>query len=170
MPRLALAGAVALACSLAPSLADQTPLERRLLESVDTAVIRAHMRTLAARPHVAGTPAQRATADYVLRQMASWGLDTMRARYRVYLPYHDSTIVEVVRGSTRERLDLGEGGAGGEHLPPADVALAGPDRRHGFVADQAVAGGAAGLGGALQRDAAVEGAGNHQAFAPTAVM
>jgi N-acetylated-alpha-linked acidic dipeptidase len=108
MPRLALAGAVALACSLAPSLAAQTPLERRLLESVDTAVIRAHMRTLAARPHVAGTPAQRATADFVLRQMASWGLDTMRARYRVYLPYHDSTIVEVVRGSARERLDLSE--------------------------------------------------------------
>lgn len=108
MPRLAPVGAVALACLLAPALAAQSSLERRLLESVDTAVIRSHMRTLAARPHVAGTPAQRATADYVLQQMASWGLDTVRARYRVYLPYHDSTIVEVVRGSSRDRLDLSE--------------------------------------------------------------
>ena len=64
-------------------------------------------RVLAAKPHVAGTPAQRETADYVLRQMASWGLDTQRVAFRVYLPFHDSTVVERILPS-RVRLTLDE--------------------------------------------------------------
>jgi N-acetylated-alpha-linked acidic dipeptidase len=85
----------------------QVALEGRLRAVPDTAMARQHMRTLAARPHVAGSPAQVATADYVLAQMASWGLDTVRVEYEVFLPYHDSTVVEVV-GATRRRLDLTE--------------------------------------------------------------
>jgi N-acetylated-alpha-linked acidic dipeptidase len=86
----------------------QAALESRLLAIPDTAMAQRHARILAARPHVAGTPAQVATADYVLRQMASWGLDTARVRYRVYLPYHDSTIVDVILPAGRERLALDE--------------------------------------------------------------
>lgn len=86
----------------------QVALEARLLASPDTATIRRHARILAAAPHVAGTPSQMATAEYVLAQMASWGLDTSRSTYRVYLPYHDSTIVELVTTAGAERLDLAE--------------------------------------------------------------
>ena len=85
----------------------ETALEGRLQAIPDTASARKHAHVLAGRPHVAGTPAQKATGDYVLRQMRSWGLDTSRASFRVYLPYHDSTIVERI-APTRQRLDLTE--------------------------------------------------------------
>ena len=75
------------------------------IPSADSA--RVHSRTLSARPHVAGTPAQRATADYVLRRMAGWGLDTIRPAYRVWLPHQDSAVVEIL-GPTRVRLRLEE--------------------------------------------------------------
>ena len=82
-------------------------LERRLQAVPDTLSAQIFTRVLAAKPHVAGTPAQKETADYVLRQMASWGLDTQRVAFRVYLPYHDSTIVEQMT-PTRARLTLEE--------------------------------------------------------------
>jgi N-acetylated-alpha-linked acidic dipeptidase len=85
----------------------QVALEARLRDVPDTIMAQRHMRTLAARPHIAGTPAQTATADYVLQQMASWGLDTVRVEYEVFLPFHDSTVVEVI-GANRTRLDLTE--------------------------------------------------------------
>lgn len=68
---------------------------------------RVHSRTLSARPHVAGTPAQRATADYVLRRMAGWGLDTLRIGHRVWLPHQDSAVVELL-APARARLRLEE--------------------------------------------------------------
>lgn len=111
---------LALALSAVPATAQQvtgfTPaavpgqlaLEARLRGVVDTAWARTHARTLAARPHVAGTPEQVATADYVLRHMASWGLDTSRVEYEVFLPYHDSTVVEILGPGGRDRLELSE--------------------------------------------------------------
>ena len=91
----------------AASSTRETALELRLQAVPDTASARRHAHILAGRPHVAGTPAQKATADYVLRQMKSWGLDTSRTSFRVYLPYHDSTVVERIT-PTRARLDLTE--------------------------------------------------------------
>jgi N-acetylated-alpha-linked acidic dipeptidase len=82
-------------------------LESRLKSVPDTMSAQTWTRALAARPHVAGTPAQKETADYVLRQMASWGLDTQRVAFRVYLPYHDSTVVERITPN-RLRLTLDE--------------------------------------------------------------
>lgn len=85
----------------------QHAAEAVLLGVPDTASARQHARTLAGRVHVAGTPAQDRTADYVLRQLASYGFDTVRVAYRVYLPHHDSTLVERLL-PTRLRLELGE--------------------------------------------------------------
>jgi N-acetylated-alpha-linked acidic dipeptidase len=87
--------------------ARELQLEKRLQAVPDTVSARIWTRALAAKPHVAGSPAQRETADYVLRQMASWGLDTQRVAFKVYLPYHDSTIVERITPS-RLRLTLDE--------------------------------------------------------------
>lgn len=87
--------------------AAERSLEALLQRIPDTASARQHARTLARAPHIAGTPAQRATADYVLRQMAEFGLDTMRMPFTVYLPFHDSTIVERIT-PTRLRLDITE--------------------------------------------------------------
>jgi N-acetylated-alpha-linked acidic dipeptidase len=87
--------------------ARELQLEHRLQAVPDSISAQTWTRALAAKPHVAGTPAQKETADYVLRQMASWGLDTQRVAFRVYLPYHDSTIVERISPS-RLRLTLEE--------------------------------------------------------------
>lgn len=89
------------------SAARQAALETKLRSIPDTATSQEYTRALAARPHVAGSPEQKATADYVLKQMASWGLDTSRATFKVFLPYHDSTFVERVT-PTHLRLSLNE--------------------------------------------------------------
>jgi N-acetylated-alpha-linked acidic dipeptidase len=94
--------------SFSPARASQQiQLEHRLLESVDTATARRHSRELAARPHVAGSEVQLATADYVLHEMMLWGLDTFRVEFNIFLPYHDSTVVELHAGKV-ERFNLDE--------------------------------------------------------------
>jgi N-acetylated-alpha-linked acidic dipeptidase len=87
--------------------ARQRAVEALLQQVPDSASARRHAGVLSAVPHVAGTPAQTATADYVLREMRRYGLDTSRVSYRVYMPYHDSTVVEIVK-PTRQRLVLDE--------------------------------------------------------------
>jgi N-acetylated-alpha-linked acidic dipeptidase len=82
-------------------------LEPLLLQAGDGPAAVRDRRTLSAEPHVAGTPAQQRTAAYVLREMAKAGLDTSRADFSVYLPYPDSTIVELV-SPTRIRFALNE--------------------------------------------------------------
>lgn len=87
--------------------ARQQTLEHLLVTLGDTGRARAHSHTLSAVPHVAGTPAQQATARYVLRQMRSFGLDTSRADFQVYIPHPESTVVEIV-WPTPVRLALEE--------------------------------------------------------------
>ncbi len=87
--------------------ASERALEAQLLRVPDSAQARIDVRTLSAVPHVAGTPAQQATAAYVLREMRAAGLDTSRMNFRVWIPYPDSTIVEIVT-PVRKRLALEE--------------------------------------------------------------
>ncbi|HET7602264.1 MAG TPA: M20/M25/M40 family metallo-hydrolase [Gemmatimonadales bacterium] len=82
-------------------------LEPVLLQAGDGPAAVRDRRTLSAEPHVAGTPAQQRTAAYVLREMAKAGLDTSRADFSVYMPYPDSTIVELV-SPARIRFTLDE--------------------------------------------------------------
>jgi N-acetylated-alpha-linked acidic dipeptidase len=82
-------------------------LDAMLLRVPDSAQARIDVRTLSAVPHVAGTPAQQATAAYVLREMKAAGLDTSRLNFRVWMPYPDSTIIEIIT-PTRIRLSLDE--------------------------------------------------------------
>jgi N-acetylated-alpha-linked acidic dipeptidase len=49
-----------------------------------------HSRVLSAETHVAGTPAQRRTADYVIQQMREMGLETEVRTYRIWLPHATS--------------------------------------------------------------------------------
>ncbi|HSC58092.1 MAG TPA: M20/M25/M40 family metallo-hydrolase [Gemmatimonadales bacterium] len=92
----------------APVAAQQTPtLDRVLLSTPDAAKAREYSTELSRVIHVAGSPRQVETADYVLRLMKSWGLDTSRVSYRVYLPWADSAVVELA-GPTPVRLSLAE--------------------------------------------------------------
>jgi len=64
----------------------QRALERLLDSLVQPASVRNDSRRLSAVPHVAGTPAQARTADYVLRQLALVGFDTARVSFKVMPP------------------------------------------------------------------------------------
>jgi N-acetylated-alpha-linked acidic dipeptidase len=67
-----------------------------------------HSRFLSERPHMAGTPAQARTRDYVIQQMKSWGLETEVRTYRVWMPHPVRTRAWRVSPQPVE-LDLREG-------------------------------------------------------------
>jgi N-acetylated-alpha-linked acidic dipeptidase len=67
----------------------------------------AHSRILSREAHVAGTPAQIRTRDYVLGRMSAWGLETESREYVVWLPH--PTVVRVTRAAPSPRdFDLRE--------------------------------------------------------------
>src|SRR5256714_9926131 len=68
----------------------------------------AHSRFLSLQPHMAGTPAQARTRDYVISQMKSWGLETEVRSYSVWMPHPVSTRVWRITPNPVE-LDLKEG-------------------------------------------------------------
>jgi N-acetylated-alpha-linked acidic dipeptidase len=68
----------------------------------------AHSKFLSLQPHMAGTPAQARTRDYVIRQMKSWGLETEVRSYSVWMPHPVSTQVWRISPNPVE-LDLKEG-------------------------------------------------------------
>jgi len=53
----------------------------------------AHSKFLSLQPHMAGTPAQARTRDYVIDKMKSWGLETEVRAYSVWMPHPLSTRV-----------------------------------------------------------------------------
>ena len=67
----------------------------------------AHSRALSAEAHVAGTPAQARTRDYVIDEMRRLGLETEARAYRVWLPHATSVRAWRVSPGPRE-LDLRE--------------------------------------------------------------
>ncbi len=68
----------------------------------------AHSKFLSLQPHMAGTPAQARTRDYVLAQMKSWGLETEMRAYRIWMPHPVSTRVWRIAPNPME-LNLTEG-------------------------------------------------------------
>ncbi len=81
--------------------ARQRRLERILDSLVTPASVRDDSRALSAVPHIAGTPAQRRTAQYVSRQLAAAGWDTSSVSFRVYIPFQDSAVVALVKPSPK---------------------------------------------------------------------
>src|SRR4051794_13925809 len=91
--------------------------EQRLLAVPDTASVRQMSRDLSAVPHMAGTPAQAATRDYVLDKMKSWGIDVWSKEYTVFIPQPDTVEAWIGTGSRTTRLALAEPGKGPQ-VPP----------------------------------------------------
>jgi N-acetylated-alpha-linked acidic dipeptidase len=67
-----------------------------------------HSKFLSLQPHMAGTPAQARTRDYVVSQMKSWGLQTEVRSYSVWMPHPLSTRVWRIAPDPIE-LNLREG-------------------------------------------------------------
>ena len=91
--------------------------EQRLIAIPDTASVRQMSRDLSAVPHMAGTPAQATTRDYVLDKMKSWGIDAWSKEYTIYLPQPDTVAAWIINGRRTERLALAEPGTGPQ-VPP----------------------------------------------------
>jgi len=68
----------------------------------------AHSKFLSLQPHMAGTPAQARTRDYVVAQMKAWGLETEVRSYKVWMPHPLSTRVWRIAPDPIE-LNLQEG-------------------------------------------------------------
>ena len=77
--------------------AAQRELERRAIAIPSPDSARRIARALASEPHVAGTPAQERTRDYVNAELRKLGLRIETRSYRVYLPH--ATGVQVWRTS-----------------------------------------------------------------------
>jgi N-acetylated-alpha-linked acidic dipeptidase len=92
----------------APSTRDaQRTLEADAIARPSADSAAAFSRALSREAHVAGTPAQARTRDYVIAHMKSWGLETESREYSVWLPH--ATMVRVSRVSPGPlTLDLRE--------------------------------------------------------------
>ena len=99
-------------------------LERAAAAVPSSERAQAHARVLSAEPHVAGTPGQARTRDYVIDQMKAMGLETEVRAYDIWMPHPTSVRVWRVDDDGHE-LDLHEGaiaddstlGTTGEVLP-----------------------------------------------------
>lgn len=62
----------------------------------DPSNIGRYMKQMSLKPHLAGTPASKAVAEYALGLMKSWGLDAHIERYEALLPTPKARVLEMV--------------------------------------------------------------------------
>lgn len=87
--------------------AEQRRIEEIAMGGPQGTRAREHSRALSKEPHVAGTPAQTRTRDYVIEQMKAMGIETESRGYDVWLPH--ATGVKVWRmGRDTAELNLVE--------------------------------------------------------------
>jgi N-acetylated-alpha-linked acidic dipeptidase len=92
---------------------DQTKIEEKFLAVPDAALAGEHLKTLTAEPHLASTPEDHKTAEYVARKFRAAGLETEIVPYRVLLNQPKQVRVEaygssgklLMSGPTREHVD-----------------------------------------------------------------
>lgn len=96
----------------------QAALEKRFIAVPSAQLAEQHLKTLTQAPHLAGTPEDKATADYVAAKFREAGLETRIQEYKVWLDYPGQILVEAsapngmrMVGPTREHIDgpVGEG-------------------------------------------------------------
>lgn len=90
----------------------QAQVDRQFIAVPDPKLAEEHLRTLTAEPHMAGTPEDKKTADYVAQKFREAGLETQIVEYKVLLPRPlevsiDVTAPDTVRmhGPTREHVE-----------------------------------------------------------------
>jgi N-acetylated-alpha-linked acidic dipeptidase len=76
--------------------ARQSATERRFLAVPDPALAEQHLKALTQAPHIAGSPEDKATADYVAGKFREAGLDTEIVEYRVWMNYPQEVSVDIV--------------------------------------------------------------------------
>src|SRR3989441_254091 len=91
---------------------EENAVESRFLAVPDSKLAEAHLRTLTQAPHMAGTPEDKATAEYVAKKFREAGLETDIVEYKVWMNYPSEISVDVtapvgvtMHGPTREHVD-----------------------------------------------------------------
>jgi N-acetylated-alpha-linked acidic dipeptidase len=86
--------------------------EARFLAVPDPKLAEEHLRILTQAPHMAGTPEDKATADYIAQKFREAGLDTEIVEYKVWMNYPSEINVDItapagvqMHGPTREHVD-----------------------------------------------------------------
>ena len=76
-------------------VAAEQALEKRFLAAPDPKLAEEHLRILTQAPHIAGTPEDKATADYVAKKFRDAGLETEIVEYKVWLNYPSEISVDM---------------------------------------------------------------------------
>ncbi|HZD31886.1 MAG TPA: PA domain-containing protein, partial [Candidatus Angelobacter sp.] len=84
--------------------------EKTFIAVPDAALAKEHLRTLTKAPHVAGSPEDKATAEYVLQKYKEAGLDAYIQQYKIWMNLPGEIHVDIVA--------------------PAGVTMHGPSREH----------------------------------------
>jgi N-acetylated-alpha-linked acidic dipeptidase len=97
------------------SVQPEFQLEQKFMAVPDPKLAEQHLKTLTAYPHLAGSPADKQTADYVAQKFREAGLDTQIVEYRVYFNYPAEISVDVVapagvkmHGPSPEHIDFND--------------------------------------------------------------
>jgi N-acetylated-alpha-linked acidic dipeptidase len=91
-------------------VASELEIEKKFLAVPDAKLAEEHLRILTQAPHIAGSPEDKATADYVAQKFREAGLDTEIVEYKVWMNY-----------PTEIRVDM---------TAPPGVEMHGPQREH----------------------------------------
>src|SRR5882762_6371622 len=75
-------------------------IEKRFLAAPDAKLAEEHLRILTQAPHIAGSPEDKATADYVAKKFREAGLETEIVEYRVWMNYPQEISVDVTAPAT----------------------------------------------------------------------
>ncbi len=92
--------------------ATENSIEAHFMAVPDPKLAEEHLRVLTQVPHMAGTPEDKATADYVAQKFREAGLETEIVEYRVWMNYPAEISVDVtapagvtMHGPTREHVE-----------------------------------------------------------------
>jgi N-acetylated-alpha-linked acidic dipeptidase len=93
-------------------VAGERELETKFMAVPDPKLAEEHLRILTQAPHIAGSPEDKATAEYVARKFRDAGLDTEIVEYKVWFNYPAEVRVDMtepagveMHGPRRERVD-----------------------------------------------------------------
>ncbi|MGC2259137.1 MAG: M28 family metallopeptidase [Candidatus Sulfotelmatobacter sp.] len=92
--------------------AAENATETRFLAVPDPKLAEDHLRVLTQAPHMAGTPEDKATSDYVAQKFRDAGLETEIVEYKVWMNYPQEISVDItapagveMHGPTREHVE-----------------------------------------------------------------
>lgn len=80
----------------AASQAEEINWEKQARAIPESGRIRTYMERMANKPHLAGTPASKAVADYIVGQMQEWGLSAKIESFEALLPTPKSRSLELL--------------------------------------------------------------------------